>query len=177
LRKLTPKSSKPEEHEENNLYECTEENCSFSFKTLDEFEMHVAVDRHSKPNTDGEGFFDKLRRDWAGRFATIDKTGEVVTQSTPCSNNQDTETLQMGWALQKRVSTGKFPERVKNYLTAIFDLGEATGRKADPVQVSLNMRMARDESSERIFTLEDWPTNTQIKASFLVWPQLEENAG
>ena len=166
LRTFTPKSSKPEEHEENNLYECTEENCSFSFKTLDELEMHVAVDRHSKPNTDGEGFFDKLRRDWAGRFATIDKTGEVVTQSTPCSNNQDTETLPMGWALQKRVSTGKFPEGVKNYLTAIFDLGEATGRKADPMQVSVDMRMARDESGERIFTREDWLTKTQIKSFF-----------
>ncbi|CAB4013654.1 Hypothetical predicted protein [Paramuricea clavata] len=63
LRTFTPKSSKSEEHEENNLYECTEENFSFSFKTLDELEMHVAVDRHSKPNTDGERFFDKLRRD------------------------------------------------------------------------------------------------------------------
>ena len=54
----------------------------------------------------------------------------------------------MGWALQKRESTGKFPEEVKNYLIAIFDLGEATGRKADPMQVSVDMRMARDESGE-----------------------------
>jgi hypothetical protein len=29
-------------------YTCTKENCSFSFKTLDELEMHVVVDRHSK---------------------------------------------------------------------------------------------------------------------------------
>jgi hypothetical protein len=55
----------------------------------------------------------------------------------------------MGWALQKRVSPRKFPEGVKNYLTVIFDLGEATGRKADPMQVSVDMRMARDECGER----------------------------
>ena len=117
-----------------------------------------------------------MRRDWAGRFATIDKTGEVVTQSTPCSNNQDTETLPMGWALQKRVSTGKFPEGVKNYLTAIFDLGEATGRKADPMQVSVDMRMARDESGERIFTREDWLTKTQIKSFFSRLAQQPSNS-
>jgi hypothetical protein len=89
--------------------------------------------------------------------------GGVVTQSTACSNNQDIETLPMCWALQKRVSTGNFPEEVKNYLTAINDLGEAM---ADPMQASVDMRMARDESGEQIFLHEDWLTKTQIKSFF-----------
>ena len=73
----------------------------------------------------------------------IDK--RVVTeQSTACYDNEKSETLPMGWALQKRAPSRKFPEAVKKYLTARFDLGEATGRKADPTQVSVDMRIARD---------------------------------
>ena len=72
----------------------------------------------------------------------------------------------MGWALQKRAPSRKFPEAVKKYLTARFDLGEATGRKADPTQVSVDMRIARDESGQRIFTREDWLTNGKIKSFF-----------
>ena len=164
-RAFTPKSSALEKSEDNDLYVCTEENCSFSFKTLDELEIHVAIDRHSKPDTD-EGIFDKLRRDWAKRFVTIDKR-VVTAQSTASYNDKKSATtLPMGWALQKRAPSKKFPEAVKKYLTARFDLGEATGRKADPTQVSVDMRIARDESGQRIFTREDWLTNGQIKSFF-----------
>ena len=165
-RAFTPKSSALEKSEDNDLYVCTEENCSFSFKTLDELEIHVAIDRHSKPDTDNEGIFDKLRQDWAKRFVTIDKR-VVTAQSTASYNdNKSATTLPMGWALQKRAPSKKFPEAAKKYLTARFDLGEATGRKADPTQVSVDMRIARDESGQRIFTREDWLTNVQIKSFF-----------
>jgi len=108
-RAFTPKSSALEKNEDNDLYVCTEENSSFSFKTLDELEIHVAIDRHSKPDADSEGIFDKLRRDWAKRFVAIDKR-VVTSQSTSSYNNEKSETLPMGWALQKGALSRKFPE-------------------------------------------------------------------
>ena len=54
----------------------------------------------------------------------------------------------MGWALPKsRRGTSRFTDYVENYLTARFDLGEQTGRKADPRQMvnDIHMRKGRDE--------------------------------
>ena len=115
-RAFTPKSSALEKNEDNDLYVCTEENCSFSFKTLDELEIHVSIDCHSKPDTD-EGIFDKLRRDWAKRFVTIDKRVVTVQSTASYNDKKSATTLPTGWALQKRAPSRKFPEAVKKYST------------------------------------------------------------
>ena len=73
---------------------------------------------------------------------------ELELQSKGMIFLRKSETLPMSWALQKRAPSRKFLEVVKKYLTARFDLGEATGRKADPTQVSVDMRIARDESGQ-----------------------------
>jgi hypothetical protein len=44
------------------------------------------------------------------------------------------------------------------------------------MQVSVDMRMARDESGERIFTREDWLTKTQIKSFFSRLAQQPSNS-
>ena len=41
-------------------------------------------------------------------------------------------------------SSIRFSREVKEYLTAKFEIGERTGRKADPVQVEKDMRTARN---------------------------------
>ena len=42
----------------------------------------------------------------------------------------------MGWALQKpRGGHGRYPPQLTQYLTTKFDLGEATGQKANQGQV------------------------------------------
>ena len=41
-----------------------------------------------------------------------------------------------------------------------------TGLKADPNQVSADMRQARDEDNNRRFSREEWPTKNQIKIYF-----------
>ena len=51
--------------------------------------------------------------------------------------------------------------------TAKFDMGERTGRKADPDQVQANsIRNARNERNERLFEREEWLTKTQITSFF-----------
>ena len=52
----------------------------------------------------------------------------------------------MGWALHRpRAGSIRFTDIVKKYLTAKFDLGEQSGLKADPQQVSNDMCETRDE--------------------------------
>lgn len=60
-------------------------------------------------------------------FTTEEATGSEQLQGKPCG---------LGWAQQKPRGRGaRFSENVKSYLTANFDFGEDTGRKADPTQV------------------------------------------
>ena len=87
-----------------------------------------------------------------------------------CSSEETTDTspsdLSQGWALSKpRVST-RFSPKVKVYLNAKFALGERTGLKADPNQVSADIRNARDEENNRPFSREEWLTQNQIKSYF-----------
>ena len=51
-------------------------------------------------------------------------------------------------------------------MNAKFELGEKTGLKAGPNQVSADMRNARDEQNNRRFSREEWLTKNQIKSYF-----------
>ena len=85
---------------------------------------------------------------------------------TSLEDTTDSLSLQTGWALSKPRSNVRFPEKVKQYLTARFTLGERTGRKADPAQVAAGMRNAKNESNERLFTRTEWMTKTQVQSFF-----------
>ena len=59
----------------------------------------------------------------------------------------------MGWALHRpRAGSIRFTDKVKKYLTAEFYLGEQSGLKADPQQVSNDMRKTRDEQKREAET-------------------------
>ena len=50
------------------------------------------------------------------------------------------------------------------YLNAKFQVGERTGKKADPTEVSKAMRTAKDSNGERLFSYEDFLTSQQISS-------------
>jgi len=73
----------------------------------------------------------------------------------------------MGWALPKPCAgSSRFTEKVKNYLTARFDLGEQSGRKADPQQVSSDMQKTTDKQNNRLFDGKEWLTKSQVQGFF-----------
>ncbi|XP_022799302.1 uncharacterized protein LOC111337286 [Stylophora pistillata] len=121
------------------IFECSKPGCVKSFQTFSELELHLNVGDHCVKNERlSETVYDKLRIDWAERFTTSvsitdepqceNSTHQVVRDSIPPGN-----TISMGWALPKpRAGSTRFGDKVKNYLTAKFDLGEQSGLKADP---------------------------------------------
>ena len=75
--------------------------------------------------------------------------------------------LVVRWARGKPRPGGvRFSKKVRMYLTAKFEVGEGTGRNADPEQVALSMRSARNKHKERLFEREEWLTKTQITGYF-----------
>ena len=168
----TPEINDAEEPtEEGQLFECPEPGCQKVFKSFCEIEMHAEIGNHgNRPIS--ESIYDRMRREWAKRFSTIDpvQADGSTSGSGICSSEETTDTppsdLSQGWALSKpRVST-RFSPKVKTYLNAKFELGERTGLKADPNQVSADMRNARDEENNRRFSREEWLTQNQIKSYF-----------
>ena len=143
-----------------------------SHKLFSELEAHLDVGDHCfEAERQSETLYDTIRTDWVERFT---KTVNI-TEDEPCepvfqSESEPAPTMScviMGWALTKqRAGSTRFPEKVKNYLTAKFDLGEQSGLKADPQQVSNDMRKARDEQNRRLFEREEWLTKSQVQGFF-----------
>ena len=98
---------------------------------------------------------------------TKDATCTPGYQQSVSASPPSDQAVSMGWALPKpRAGSLRFTEKVKNYLTARFDLGEQTGRKADPQQVSNDMRKAKDEQNNRLFDRKEWLTKSQVQGFF-----------
>ncbi|CAH3180820.1 unnamed protein product [Porites lobata] len=154
----------------NGLFSCSEPGCNMVFKKFSELENHLDVGEHSQEAQ-------KLRRDWAEKFRTVDKDEEIrsVPEAVVKEHHEKNKTgrspecsdLQTGWALHKlRNEAVRFPTEVKQYLTTKFDLGERTGMKSDPAKVAADMRTARNPDSSRMFERKHWLTKGQVQGFF-----------
>ena len=74
------------------------------------------------------------------------------------------QVLQKGWVLKVPKRATRFPDKVRNYLQEKFDVGYATGPKAD--LVSIDMRCARDELGKCLFAASECLQTQQIRSFF-----------
>ena len=73
----------------------------------------------------------------------------------------------MEWALKSPPSRRtKFTDKQKQYLNVRFQIGERTGKKAEPSSVSKARRTAKDSKGERLFGYGYFLTNQQISSYF-----------
>ena len=175
-RDLNPERKKQPTASES-LFECSVSGCTQAFALFSELESHLNVGQHTRIRATSESFYDKVRKDWAGKFASVDVTSQTkcyATSTSATSTSLATSSstvindtpMTMGWAINKITSSTRFPQKVKDYLTARFLIGEKTGCKADPNQVEKDMRTSRNPSNERKFNCKEWLTKTQIKGFF-----------
>jgi hypothetical protein len=167
-----PESSDDDSDLELDIFECSEPGCMKSFQNFSELESHLDIGDHSVKDEQKETLYDKLRRDWVERFTTaVSITQDEACTSSNVTNENESSSpnnaVQIGWALSKpRSGSSRFSDKVRSYLTARFDIGELTGHRADPQKVSTDMRNARDEQNNRLFTREECLTKMQIQGFF-----------
>ena len=162
-----PSTEIPGQDEQVYLFECSFPGCSKVFREFSDLELHLNVDEHT--TTKQESIYNKIKRDWVLKFASVDVVQEATTEDALVSTSAEKSkrNLEMGWAINKPTSGSKrFSPKIKEYLTRIFLLGEKTGRKADPEQVEKDMRNSRNTSDDRQFSRNEWLTKTQIKGFF-----------
>ena len=151
------------------MLECLEPACARTFKSVEEMELHISVGQHT------ESVYDKLKRGWVEKFSSLTLSED---NSTNVIERQGSEPFQPdlteGWALHKpKGGAVRFSEKVRQYLASKFEIGEQSGRKEDPRQVSQDMRKAKGENGERLFSREEWLTKAQIKDFSPVCPPRE----
>ena len=144
------------------VLECPEPACARTFKSVEEMELHISIGQHT------ESVYDKLKRGWVEKFSSLTLSED---DSTNVIERQGSEPFQSslseGWALHKpKGGAVRFSEKVRQYLTSKFEIGEQSGRKEDPGQVSQDMRKAKGEKGERLFSREEWLTKAQIQGFF-----------
>ena len=103
---------------------------------------------------------ESLDLSWVEKFSSLtlsedDSTNVIERQgSEPFQSN-----LSEGWALHKpKGGAVRFSEKVRQYLTSKFEIGEQSGRKEDLRQVSEDMRKGKGGNWKRLFSREEWLT-------------------
>ena len=165
--KRSREAKKKNTKNETQTFECSIVGCENAFQTFSELQLHLDIGKH---NIKRMNQYDELKRDWALKFSSVDTTNTISSSESQPKQSQEKRSasrcLQRGWALHKPRSSTRFSQNIKDYLTARFNIGERTGRKSDPAQVALDMRSAKDESNERLFTRSEWLTKNQIQSFF-----------
>ena len=145
------------------VFECPDPACPITFKSVEDMELHISVGHCA------ESVYDKLKRDWVEKFASLTLlegacaacAANKKESGAPYSSN-----LCQGWALHElKGGPGRFPEKVRQYLTSKFDIGVKSGRKEDPGQVAQDMRKAKTENGDRLISRDEWLTKSQVQGS------------
>ena len=102
-----------------------------------------------------------------GQFAGVPQFGDRARAGREAQSTTQKTTVSMGWAL-KSSQGGKtrFSDKQRDFLTTRFQIGEETGEKAGPAQVSRLMLTAKDASGNRMFSSSEFLTVQQITSFF-----------
>ena len=147
------------------LFPCPEDGCTKSYMTHRRLEQHLMYGKHEFRRVESLSLLDRAKVGYAERLeaggshseATI--TGTEICCGSPC--------LPDGWAgRESSKPRHRFNSKQKRYLEGKIQHGESTGVKANPDDVSKEMRCLRDKKRKRIFTVEEFLRPQQISSFF-----------
>ena len=151
-----------------NLFSCLEDGCIKTFQRFSSLQRHLDFGKHQF-NLERETLLDKAILSYATKL----EHGSDAIAGAPSEDSRIlhakayVSSLPMGWALKSSGSKRKrFTIEQRRYLTNVFLLGEETGIKADPNNVSLAMRKARNVDGSTLFETTDYLTPRQISSFF-----------
>ena len=154
------------------IYSCQESGCVLTFKSQQEADAHMDTGKHKK-ELESESLYDTIRKKWASRVTGVTAVGKrqqtAVTafdqgSQSPSGTAEDGKT--QGWALKSTKKPSRMTDKMKTYLVNIFEEGSRIGQKADPVQVSRQMRLEKDVDGNLLFKPDEWRTPQQISQLF-----------
>ena len=155
------------------LYPCPEEGCTKSYQRFSSLQNLLDWGKHFR-SLKQESMIGKAVRGYAtrlkGQFAGVPQFGDRARAGQEAQSTTHKTTVAMGWG-QKSSQGGKtrFSDKQRDYLTSRFQIGEETGQKASPAQVSRLMMTAKDASGNRMFSSSEFLTVQQITSFFFAF--------
>ena len=147
------------------LFPCTEDGCVKTYMTHRRLEQHLMYGKHEFRRAESLSLLDRAKISYAerleagGSHSEVTITGSEIHCGSPC--------LPEGWAgWQSAKPRHRFNSKQTRYLEEKFQHGETTRVKANPEDVSKEMRCLRDENGKRIFTVEEFLHPQQICSFF-----------
>ncbi|CAG2217237.1 unnamed protein product [Mytilus edulis] len=123
----------------NASFPCFDPNCILEFKKEDQLLKHLSVGKHVVDDEKQDSIIDTSKRLWSAKCQDI-RFNQPLISSVGLEQLQDqTKTNineQHGYALKKRRKAVRFSPKVKDYLAALFNAGELSGKKPSPYTVS-----------------------------------------
>ncbi|KAK3709231.1 hypothetical protein QZH41_015435, partial [Actinostola sp. cb2023] len=151
------------------IYSCQESGCVLTFRTQREAETHMNTGKH-RCELEPESLYDSIRKKWANRVTGITTAGKhhqavaSVPEHQPCSSSAVGRS--QSWALKRTKKASRMTDKAKAFLVDKFDQGTRSGLKADPIQISKEMKLIKDSTEKLMFTPEEWRTGQQISQLF-----------
>lgn len=168
-------SSKKEDQQENEnveehppdqlLFTCPEEGCVKSYQRYSGLQKHLDCGNHRR-TLENETLYDLAILGYATRLESCEASAPQIKSSQLSRPSSGSLAKAMGWALKSTSGRKRFSEKQKEYLKAIFDIGQKSGRKANPINVEKEMRQAKDSNGARLFESHEFLTSKQITSFF-----------
>ncbi|KAK3084477.1 hypothetical protein FSP39_014148, partial [Pinctada imbricata] len=147
---------------DNGLFSCPEPNCIRSFSKYGNLMHHLDVGNHSFMKK-GLSLSDRSIINYATKIESKVASKPQMESSSLVPNPTS---LTKGWALKNKREIKRFSENQKQFLQSKFDMGERSGLKCDPEDVSNEMRAVRNKDGTRIFSIDDFLSASQIASYF-----------
>ena len=150
--------------QESGIFSCPGESYIKTLQWASSLHAHLDEGRH-KHALEKKILLDKAKRGHVTKI-TGERTQVPTVGFRPAASQGAVAPLQMGWALKTAKRKTMFSQEQNKYLTEQFVIGEESGKKVDPKQVSQDMRKVRSESEVRLFLGKDVLSSQQVSSLF-----------
>ena len=160
-----PDEGRDNEESDSKLYHCPKDGC------VNEFQLHRNLEYHmlyGKCTMKEERYtlLDKAKLSYRKKLIEgCSAQPNLASEITGVISAQHPK-LPRGWALKTTKKRGRFNNNQRQYLDDKFRIGRQTGNRADPEQVFIDMRLAKNDDGRRRFTVDEFLSAQQIKSYF-----------
>ena len=146
------------------IFSCSESACVLTFKTEAEADAHMDSGKHII-ELESESLYD--RKKWAEKVTGVNLVSHVrepnAVPEVQLSSSSINSRRSPGWALKTTKKPARMEVHVKVNLVQKFDVGARSKLKADPIQVSHEVKFAKDANGHSLFKPEEWRAEQRIK--------------
>lgn len=149
------------------VFHCPEPGCLKVYQKCSSLTEHLLVGEHKFKKTTVSSF-DKVKQRWAESCNSVEETNQIRSRRNrnQDENSEEISPLIMGWALKKDRKTQRFSDSVKKHLKVVFEDGEKSGRKSNPVDVAKTLKTVRGSDGKKKFQPSEWLQPSQIASYF-----------